>query len=117
MSLEPPVRVLADATGLAEGESVRFRILLDGVDYEAFALRWRGRWHAYVNRCRHQLLPLDFGDGHLLDAATGRLVCVHHGAEYEPDSGRCVAGPCEGANLTVLALEEREGGLWCLGRA
>ena len=38
------------------------------------------------------------------------LVCAAHGALYEPDTGRCVAGPCLGARLVGLRVREREDG-------
>lgn len=111
------VRVLADASRLAEGEVVRFAVRVDGVSRDAFALRAAGRIVAYANTCRHQSRPLDFGDGRVLDPATNELVCVHHGARYRSDTGECVAGPCRGAYLTALAIESRGAELWCTGRA
>lgn len=109
------VRV-AKASDLRDGDGVRFRIALDGLTWDAFAVRWRGRVHAYLNVCRHESLPLDFGDAHYFDEAFDALVCCHHGARYAPDTGRCVEGPCRGASLTALAIEERGGELWCTGR-
>lgn len=112
----PPLRLLTEARHLREGEGLRFRLELDGITYDAFAVRWRGRAHGYLNVCRHEGLPLDFGDGHFFDEACDALVCCHHSARYRPDSGVCFDGPCIGARLTALALEERDDGLWCLGR-
>ncbi len=108
---------IAAAASLRDGDGVRFRVELDGLRRDAFAVRWRGRVHAYVNACRHQGLPLDFGDARFFDEAFDALVCCHHGARFAPDTGRCVEGPCEGASLTALAVEERDGALWCTGRA
>jgi nitrite reductase/ring-hydroxylating ferredoxin subunit len=96
---------------------VRFALTLDGVPREGFAVRFRGRLYAFVNACRHQGLPLDFGDGRFFDDDFDALVCVHHGARYRPETGACVDGPCQGGRLTPLALEERADGLWCTGRA
>jgi nitrite reductase/ring-hydroxylating ferredoxin subunit len=110
-----PVLVLRDARRLGEGMGIKFQIVLHGVSREGFAVRWRGRLLAYINTCRHQGLPLDFGDAHFFDDAYDALVCCHHGARYDPASGRCLEGPCEGGTLTALALEEREGGVWCVG--
>lgn len=108
---------IGSAAALHDGDGLRFTLTLDGLPYDAFAVRWRGRVHAYLNTCRHQSLPLDFGDAHFFDEAFDALVCCHHGARYSPDTGRCFEGPCEGASLTALAVEERSGELWCTGRA
>ena len=110
-----PVRILADARRLREGDGARFTVSVDGVSRDAFAVRFHGLAYAYVNACRHESLPLDFGDAHYFDQAYDALVCCHHGARYRPESGECVAGPCLGARLTPLAVEEREGALWCVG--
>lgn len=107
--------MLSDAARLAEGQGVRFRVLVHGVEREAFAVRHRGAVHAYVNQCRHQSLPLDFGDAHFFDEDCDALVCVQHGARYEPSTGECRSGPCEGRRLTPLAVELRDGALWCVG--
>jgi nitrite reductase/ring-hydroxylating ferredoxin subunit len=116
LSSDPPLRIHPDARRLNELASVRFTLRLDGVERDAFAVRFRGRFHAWVNSCRHQSLPLDFGDGHFFDEAADALVCCHHGARYDPASGVCMAGPCEGARLTALELEQRGHELWCVGR-
>lgn len=112
----PAVRVLADAASLGEGQGAGFTVVLDGVRRAAFIVCWRGETRAWVNACRHQSLPLDFGDARFLDGAGDALVCVHHGARYRPDTGECFEGPCRGAFLTPLALERRDGALWCTGR-
>ena len=111
-----PLLVLPDARRLGEASGVRFSVTLEGISRDAFAVRWRGRVHAYVNSCRHQMRNLDFGDAHFFDEACDALVCCHHGARYRPDTGECVEGPCAGAALTPLGVEERGGALWCTGR-
>lgn len=112
-----PIRIIPDARRLREGDGAHFTVALDGVTRGAFVVRYRGRAHAYVNSCRHQSLPLDFGDAHFFDDAYDALVCCHHGARYRPETGECVEGPCQGARLTPLAVEERDGALWCVGVA
>ena len=116
MSSDTAVRILPEARRLGEGQGVRFRIVLDAVEREAFAVRYHGQVFAYLNTCRHQGLELDFGDARFLDEAYDALVCCHHGARYRPETGECFEGPCEGGRLTALAVEERDGALWCLGR-
>jgi nitrite reductase/ring-hydroxylating ferredoxin subunit len=116
-SVLAPQRVAADVRRLSEMSGVRFTITLDGITWPAFAVRRRGRFHGYLNVCRHQSRELDFGDGRFFDETADALVCCHHGARYDPESGLCVAGPCAGAKLTALRMELRGDELWCLGRA
>lgn len=110
---DPPALVTRDARTLREGGGVRFRVRDFGLEREAFAVRWRGRVHAYLNTCRHQALPLDFGDARFFDDAYDAIVCCQHGARYAPETGVCTDGPCAGGRLTALAIEERDGALWC----
>jgi nitrite reductase/ring-hydroxylating ferredoxin subunit len=111
---DPAVRIAREP--LEEGRVIRFAVQLDGVRRGALALRWHGQVRAWLDTCRHQSLPLSAPDGHVFDAGAGELVCDRHGARYRPDTGECTSGPCRGAFLTALALEERPDGTWCTGR-
>ena len=110
-----PVRLPASASTLAEGTALRFQAVLYGIQREAFVVRTPAGLRAYVNVCRHQSRPLDTGDGRVFDESAEALVCRHHGARYDPDTGICTDGPCRGARLTALVLEERPDGIWCTG--
>lgn len=109
-----PARLPIPESRLGEGQGVRFTVRVDGVLRDAFAVRYKGTLYAYVNTCRHESLPLDFGDAHFFDDDYDALVCCHHGARYRPSDGVCAAGPCEGGRLTALRLESRADGLWCV---
>lgn len=111
----PPVRFLPDSRRLGEGQGIRFEVSVEGIRRDAFAVRYHGAVHGYLNQCRHEALPLDFGDAHFLDETDDALVCCHHGARYHPETGACLDGPCEGRPLTSLVIEERDGALWCTG--
>ncbi|KQW60993.1 Rieske (2Fe-2S) protein [Variovorax sp. Root411] len=82
----------------------------------AFAVRWQGGVHGYLNQCPHAGGPLDF-EGQVLESSGRFLMCARHGAIFEPDTGKCVGGPCRGARLTPLAVHERADGSVWLGRA
>lgn len=66
---------------------------------------------AFVNRCPHWNLPLNDRDGRIYDPATRSLRCSVHGALFDPDSGVCTSGPCEGGSLPPLRVS-REGSAW-----
>jgi nitrite reductase/ring-hydroxylating ferredoxin subunit len=110
-----PVRVMAEARRLREGDGVTFDVVLDDVARAAFAVRYKEKAYGFINMCPHQWLPLDFGDAHFFDDAYDAIVCCNHGGRFEPKTGACIAGPPLGGHLTRLQLEERDGELWCVG--
>jgi nitrite reductase/ring-hydroxylating ferredoxin subunit len=70
-----------------------------------------GAWRAYANACRHHAIPLDIAvDSPMADDGV-HLLCHQHGARYRPNDGYCVGGPCTGASLVAIAIEENEGAL------
>ena len=75
----------------------------------AFALRFDGRAVAYVNRCAHVPVEMDWQPGEFLDLDKRWIVCSIHGASYEPADGRCVGGPCGRGRLMPVAIAERDG--------
>ncbi len=66
----------------------------------------------YVDRCPHAGLPLAEQLDDYLSADGAVIVCSWHGALFDPDDGRCVGGPCVGAQLTPWLVEVREGTLF-----
>lgn len=66
----------------------------------------------YLNRCRHLAVPLDYGDGDVMDASGKLFQCRTHGALFRPKDGLCVAGPCQGLPLRSVEIVERDGGVY-----
>lgn len=91
------------------GGSAKFIILWCGKLEEAFVINVDGRYHAYVNRCAHAGTPLDWWPGDFLSEDGKFLVCGTHGARYEPTTGQCVGGPCNGRALLRLPVRVRAG--------
>ena len=102
---------------LDSGRGVRFEVEYFGEPAPAFAIRYRGRAHGYLNRCAHVAMELDWRAGEFFDSAGRDLICSTHGAVYAADSGRCLGGPCNGAPLVSLRLEERDGHVYYMGVA
>ena len=100
-------RRLCASADLAES-SLGVRFVLDGAT-NGFVVRFRNRVSAFVNRCPHLGTELDWQPGEFFEESGLYLVCSTHGAIFEPDSGKCVAGPCRGASLEPLQVREREG--------
>lgn len=109
--VEPPEPVpLCASTELAErGRAIVFDVLEYGRPMRAFALRFDGVVVAYLNRCAHVPVEMDWNPGDFLDADRAFIVCSIHGATYEPVRGHCVGGPCGRGRLTPLSVTERDG--------
>jgi nitrite reductase/ring-hydroxylating ferredoxin subunit len=77
-------------------------------------LRWGGRVVAYLNRCAHVPVEMDWMPGKFLDPSGEYILCSVHGAAYLPQTGGCLAGPCGRGRLTPIATLERDGQVYWL---
>ena len=109
-------RLICASRALSEaGRGVRFEVEYFGAPAPAFAVRYAGRVHAYLNRCAHVATELDWQQGAFFDSNGRDLLCSTHGASYDAASGRCVGGPCNGRALVKLRVEERDGQVYFMG--
>lgn len=110
---EASARLVCASGDLAEcGDGVRFELELEGETAPAFAIRHGGRVYAYLNRCAHIAMELDWKQGKFFDADREYLICSTHGALYAPESGACRGGPCRGAKLVGLNVFEADGNVY-----
>lgn len=109
---DEPDLICAAADLVEGGDGARFEVDWNGVPTPAFAVRFRGHVHAWLNRCTHISLELDWMPGKFFDDSGLYLICATHGAVYRPDSGKCVGGPCRGNGLTPVPVVERNGGVY-----
>lgn len=108
-------RLICASEDLPErGKGFRFQVQTETGEKPAFAVRYRGRAHAYLNRCAHVHVELDWNGGGFFDISGLYLVCSTHGAAYRPETGECVGGPCRGQRLTKLEIEEQADGIYLL---
>jgi len=97
---------------ITEGTAKSFNFIRDGETLEGFLVKVDGKLYAFVNQCKHLPLPLDFGDQHFLTVDKVYIICQNHGALYDPHTGVCIAGPCEGEKLDQLKIEVLDGKIW-----
>lgn len=90
------------------GFAVPFDVTYRGQTCRAFAIRFHGKVHAYLNRCTHVAMELDWRPNRFFDETGQWLLCASHGAAYRPDSGACAGGPCRGP-LVRIELSEQGG--------
>jgi len=100
---------LCNSVDLADsGLAVPFDVVYAGQTCRAFAVRFEGQVQAYLNRCTHVAMEMDFQPDRFFDTEGRWLLCATHGATYAPDTGECVGGPCRGG-LVKITLSESNG--------
>jgi nitrite reductase/ring-hydroxylating ferredoxin subunit len=70
------------------------------------------QYFAYLNKCGHIAIQLDYMPGEFFSDDGQSLICSTHGAEYAPDTGACLGGPCYGVGLEALNIIEDQGQLY-----
>lgn len=88
------------------GEAVPFDVVYCGQTCRGFAIRYAGRVYAYLNRCAHVPMEMDYQPNRFFDSTGQWLMCATHGALYRPETGECRGGPCRGGLVKILLSEE-----------
>jgi nitrite reductase/ring-hydroxylating ferredoxin subunit len=102
-------RMVCESSELAEREhGIRFALPELGEHVTGFVIRYKGLVHAYINRCAHLAVELDWNEGDFFNMDKNYLICATHGAHYQPDTGYCVIGPCKGRGLQPVQAIERD---------
>lgn len=109
MSETTGIYVCDSAAVLDGGTGVRFPVRAFGADATGFVVRYEGKAYAYLNRCAHVPVELDWFKGEFFESDKRYLMCSTHGAIYAPESGLCTGGPCRGARLRPIAVREADG--------
>ncbi|MCF6288973.1 MAG: Rieske (2Fe-2S) protein [Proteobacteria bacterium] len=71
-------------------------------------LKQNNQYIAYKNFCPHQGRRLDYVAGKFLLTPNGNILCPTHGAEFNPQSGLCISGPCVGESLQPVTIKTNE---------
>jgi nitrite reductase/ring-hydroxylating ferredoxin subunit len=95
---------IARTSELAPGATKKFLLTCDGQEIEGFVLNVGGAFHAWVNRCRHVPMGLDWVENQFFTEDGQFLQCATHGAYYLPDTGECIAGPPCGKSLVRVPI-------------
>ena len=103
---------LCPAAEIADGTSRGFDPEDEGQD-SLFVVRAKGVLRVWRDACPHAGTPMAWRKDGYLNAEATRIVCHAHGAEFLPDSGLCVQGPCVGRRLAPVAFEINSKGEIC----
>ncbi|MFM1895386.1 MAG: hypothetical protein RLZZ385_460 [Pseudomonadota bacterium] len=74
-----------------------------------FAVKKDGALFLYKNQCPHLGTPLEWQTDKFLDPDGTLIQCSTHGALFEIESGRCLAGPCKGQYLKAVPFLDDNG--------
>jgi nitrite reductase/ring-hydroxylating ferredoxin subunit len=96
--------VVAQVGELAPGRTKKFFLIIEGREEECFVVNHQGGLYAYVNRCCHVPMTMDWVDNQFMTEDKQFIQCATHGACYLPDTGECVAGPPFGAFLIQVPI-------------
>ena len=97
-------------------EAVPFDVVYQGQTCRGFAIRFEGQAQAYLNRCAHIPMEMDYQPNRFFDSSGQWLICATHGAMYHPGTGDCVGGPCHGG-LVKISVQEHQGVVHWLSNA
>jgi nitrite reductase/ring-hydroxylating ferredoxin subunit len=103
---DPSLQPLCNSQDLSDGgRAVPFDVNYASQTCRAFAIRYQGLAHAYLNRCAHVAMEMDWQPDRFFDDTGRWLLCATHGAVYEPDTGACRGGPCRGGLVKIELVE------------
>lgn len=105
MSADRLTVVVGRVDEIAPGKTKKFLFVRAGQEIEAFALNRGGEIHAYLNRCRHVPMTMDWVENQFFTEEGDYILCATHGACYVPETGECVSGPPLGRFLVRVPVQ------------
>jgi len=99
---------------LTEGKGIPFEIKLHSNDtYQIFIIMYEGELYGYENACSHFGVKLDVVDGYNF-LVENQIVCQVHYAKYNPITGVCNQGECNGVALNKVIIEKNDSGVFLI---
>lgn len=77
----------------------------NGEHIEGFVVQSGDHITAFINRCPHMGVELNWQPDHFFDLERKYIICSVHGALFQPEDGICVSGPCFRQRLRRLPVE------------
>jgi nitrite reductase/ring-hydroxylating ferredoxin subunit len=111
-SVKSPGKLIGAVGELESGKSKKFTMSRAGREFEALLINFDGQHFAYVNRCPHTGITLDWVNNQFFSSDGRYVMCATHVAVFEPPSGECIWGPCLGLSLQSLNLTVEDGQIY-----
>lgn len=99
------IRLCNSAELVNSGTAVAFEVVYERRACRAFAIRYQDQTYAYLNRCAHVPMEMDYQSNQFFDSTGQWLMCATHGAVYQPQTGACRSGPCRGGLVKIDTSE------------
>lgn len=99
------IHKLAKIKEIDEAVWYEFNLQTDSSLISLMLLFQNGEYIAFKNSCPHQGRRMNYSVGKFLITSEGNLVCPAHGAEFKPDNGLCINGPCLGESLEPIHIQ------------
>lgn len=109
-----PGTLLCEDSELLEGQTREIEFGEGKRPFSMILHRFDGQVRAWVNACPHFQLPLNAAPNKFLNKDGSKLTCAHHYARFNPITGSCLEGPCEGDNLLSVPVS-LVSGRWVIG--
>jgi len=95
---------LASIAEIADNSAKEFSLTQYDPPLELFVIRKQQRFYAYLNRCPHTGVNLNWFPNQFFDIDQHYIQCATHGALFKVENGYCVRGPCAGASLLSVPV-------------
>ncbi|SPL69986.1 Rieske (2Fe-2S) protein [Acinetobacter stercoris] len=66
-------------------------------------------YFCYENVCPHFSVQLDYKSGQFSTYQNSVIMCAHHSALFDIETGLCIDGPCKGKSLVAIKIENKNG--------
>lgn len=76
----------------------------EAIPWPILITRKGNNFYGFENVCPHGGERLDTTPGEFMDMDGNFLTCGRHRAQFDPDTGLCFIGPCQGKSLTPVTV-------------
>jgi nitrite reductase/ring-hydroxylating ferredoxin subunit len=97
--------VLCPTSDIPDPGSKSFQLEDNNDTLDIFVVHKDGEFHAFINRCPHTGVNLEWLEDQFLDRNLSFIQCATHGALFEIDTGHCIHGPCAGDKLMAVKIK------------
>lgn len=106
-----PDNVICRLDDIPDGEGKGLIVQTKAGEREIMVIRKGGEVFGYLNSCPHAWVQLDGSPDRFMNRDKSHIMCAMHGAMFEIETGRCVAGPCLGDHLMAFPVTVRDGNI------